>query len=87
MGNIVTEEQAINHAYYLGLFYSLSSTLYDLIPNAPCPSNDPSKPTLESNFIPNTKTTSTPTQISEVNIVQSTSSQKPGGKKKQKGKS
>jgi hypothetical protein len=37
--------------------------------------------------ISNTKTTSTPAQTSEVNAVQSTSSQQPGGKKKNKGKS
>jgi hypothetical protein len=87
MGNIVTEEQAINHAQYLDLVYSQSDTLYDLIPNAPHPSNDPSRPALEPSSIPNTKTTSTPAQTSEVNAVQSTSSQQPGGKKKNKGKS
>jgi hypothetical protein len=87
MGNVVTEEKAINHAQYLDLVYSQSGTLYDLIPNAPRPSNDPSRPAPESNSVPNTTTTFAPAQISEVNMVQSTSSQQLGGKKKHKGKS
>jgi hypothetical protein len=83
MGNVVTEDQAIIVCMqYLDLVYSQSDTLYDLIPNAPHPSNDPPKPTLEPSSIPNTTTTSTPTQTSEVNAVQSTSSQQLGGKKK-----
>jgi hypothetical protein len=44
MGGVVTEEQAISRAQYLDLVYSQSGTLYNLIPNAPHPSNDPSKP-------------------------------------------
>jgi hypothetical protein len=47
MGNVVTEEQAIIHAQYLDLVYSQSDTLYDLIPNAPHPSNDPTRPAPE----------------------------------------
>jgi hypothetical protein len=50
-------------------------------------SNDPSRPALEPSFVSNTTTTSAPAQTSEVNAVQSTSSQQPGGKKKNKGKS
>ena len=44
MGGAVTEEQAISRAQYLDLVYSQSETLYDLIPQAPCPSIDPTKP-------------------------------------------
>jgi hypothetical protein len=44
MGGLVTEEEAIAHAHYLDLVYSQSSTLYELIPNAPSTSTDPSKP-------------------------------------------
>lgn len=44
MGGAVTEEQAISHAQYLDLVYSQSGTLYDLIPHAPRPTYDPSKP-------------------------------------------
>jgi hypothetical protein len=44
MGGVVKEEEAISHAQYLDLVYSQSSTLYELIPNAPCTSIDPSKP-------------------------------------------
>jgi hypothetical protein len=40
-----------------------------MIPNAPRPLNDSSKPALESSFVPNTTTTSTPSQTSEVNVV------------------
>jgi hypothetical protein len=65
----------------LDLVYSQSNTLYDLIPNSPHSLNDPSRPS------PNTTTTSAPTQTSKVNAVQSTSSQKPGGKNTNKGKS
>jgi hypothetical protein len=38
MGGVVTEEQAISHAQYLDLVYSQMGTLYDLLPDAPCPS-------------------------------------------------
>jgi hypothetical protein len=48
MGGVVTEEQEIIRAQYLDLVYSHFNTLYDLIPNSPHPSNDPSRPTLES---------------------------------------
>jgi hypothetical protein len=45
MGGTITKEQAISRAQYLDLVYSQSGTLYDLIPNAPRPSNDQTKPT------------------------------------------
>ena len=35
MGACVTKEQAIAHAQYLDLVYSQSSTLYDILPDAP----------------------------------------------------
>jgi hypothetical protein len=41
MGGTITEEQYISHAQYLDLVYSQSDTLYDLIPNAPRPSTNP----------------------------------------------
>jgi len=44
MGGDVTEGQDIA-AQYLDLVYSQSVTLYDLIPNAPRPTIDPSRPT------------------------------------------
>ena len=44
MSGIVTEEQDINRAQYLYLVYSQSKTLYDLIPQAPRPNTDPTKP-------------------------------------------
>jgi hypothetical protein len=44
MGGVITEEESIAHAQYLDLVYSQSGTLYELIPNAPHPSTDPSKP-------------------------------------------
>jgi hypothetical protein len=44
MGGVVTEEEAIARAQYLDLVYSQSGTLYELIPNAPRTSTDPSKP-------------------------------------------
>ena len=44
MGGVVTEEQAISRDQYLDLVYSQSGTLYDLIPHAPCPITNPSKP-------------------------------------------
>ena len=43
MGGAVTEEQAISRAQYLDLVYSQSRTIYDLIPQAPCPNTDPVK--------------------------------------------
>ena len=47
MGGAVIEEQAISWAQYLDLVYSQSETLYDLIPQAPCPSTDLAKPPAE----------------------------------------
>jgi hypothetical protein len=48
MGGMVTEEEAITRAQYLDLVYSQSGTLYELIPNATHPNNDPSKPSTAS---------------------------------------
>ena len=47
MGGVVTEEQAISCAQYLDLVYSHSRTFYDLIPHAPRPTSDPSRPATE----------------------------------------
>ena len=47
MGGAITEEQAIAHAQYLDLVYSQSGNLYDLIPHAPRPSTDPSRPSMK----------------------------------------
>ena len=47
MGGAVTEEQAISRAQYLDFIYSQSRTLYDLIPQAPHPSTNPTKPSVE----------------------------------------
>ena len=44
MGGVVTEENAISWAQYLDLVYSQSKNLYDLIPHAPFPNTDPTKP-------------------------------------------
>ena len=44
MGGTVTEEQAISRTQYLDLVYSQSGTLYDIIMNAPRPTNDPTRP-------------------------------------------
>jgi hypothetical protein len=38
MGGIVTEEKEISRTQYLDLIYSQTSTLYDLLPDSPCPS-------------------------------------------------
>ena len=48
MGDVVTKERDISQAQYLDLVYSQSETLYVLIPNAPCPSTDPTKPLAET---------------------------------------
>ena len=48
MGDVVTEEKAIGWAQYLDLVYSQSENLYDLIPQAPHPSKDPTKPPAEN---------------------------------------
>ena len=47
MGGAITEEQAISRSQYLDLVYSQSETLYELIPQSPCPSTDPAKPPAE----------------------------------------
>ena len=47
MGGSITKEQAISSTQYLDLVYSQSGTLYDLIPHAPRPTTDPSRPTTE----------------------------------------
>jgi hypothetical protein len=114
MGGVVTEEEAIARAQYLDLVYSQSTTLHELIPNATCATNDPSKPSssLHADGVigsiktqstsqsigvaPQSTSTSTPsstapytsshTQISEVNVVQSAPSQQTGGNKKAKNK-
>ena len=43
-----TKDKSIRRSQYMDLDYSQSSTLYDLISNAPHPSNDPSRPALKS---------------------------------------
>ena len=117
-GGFVPEEKAINRAQYLDLVYSQYGTLYDLIPNSPHPSNNPSRSSMKSHVdgvvgsintqsssssvghhgsfdIPPTYPTMSvttqshpyPTQSSEVNVVQSSSSLQPQGKKKNMGKS
>ena len=48
MGGAVIEDQAIIQDQYLDLFYSQYGTLYDLIPNSPCPSTDPTKSPTET---------------------------------------
>ena len=40
----MTEAQAISRAQYLDLVYPQSATLYDIIPQDPQPTYDPSKP-------------------------------------------
>lgn len=40
MDGCITKKQAIAHAHYLDLVYSQSSTLYDVLPNAPRPSSE-----------------------------------------------
>jgi hypothetical protein len=41
MGGFITKEKAISRAQYIELIYSQMGTLYELIPNAPCPSTNP----------------------------------------------
>jgi hypothetical protein len=48
MGGVVTEEQVITHAQYLDLFYSQTSTLYDLLLDAPLPSTTATSKTTRS---------------------------------------
>lgn len=45
MGGRGIEEQSIAHTQYLVLFYLQSSTLYELLPNSPWPSIDPTSST------------------------------------------
>ena len=47
MGGAITEEQAISRDQYLDLGYSQYGNLYDLIPQAPHLSIDPTKPPVE----------------------------------------
>ena len=47
MDDSITEEKAISRDQYLDLVYSQFRTLYDLIPEAPHPNNDPAKPPAE----------------------------------------
>ena len=44
MGGAIIEEKSISQAQYLDLVYSQSETLYYLIPQAPLPSINPTKP-------------------------------------------
>jgi len=80
MSVVVTEEQEISCSRYLDLIYLQTGTLYDLIPHAPLLLNDPSRTAPESHVngvvgsVINTKTASSPVQISKVNAVHSTSS-------------
>jgi hypothetical protein len=57
-----------------------------MIPNAPHPSNVPSRPAPKSNSVTKTTTTSDHAQTYKVNVIQSSSYQQPRGKRK-KGKS
>jgi hypothetical protein len=41
MGGVVTKEQEISHAQYLDLIYSQIETLYNLVPDTPRPSTNP----------------------------------------------
>jgi hypothetical protein len=86
MGSVVTKEKDIIRAQYLDLLYSKCGTLYDPIPHAPRPLNDPTRPAPKPDSISNTKTILAPSQTSEVNAIQSTSSQQTRGKNKNKGK-
>ena len=47
MGGSITKEQAISSTQYLDLVYSKSGTLYGVIPHAPRPTTDPSRPATE----------------------------------------
>jgi hypothetical protein len=101
MGGVITEEQDITRDQYLDLVYSQSGTLYDLLLNVSRANTDPSKPSSSSHvdgaidfiktqsFSKSTtpSSTSPQTQISEVNVVQSTPLQQSGGKKKTTNKS
>jgi hypothetical protein len=46
MSGAVTEEDVIRRTQHLDLINSQSGTLYDIIPQAPCPSDDQSQSAL-----------------------------------------
>jgi hypothetical protein len=43
MGGVITEEHVISNDQYLDLVYSQTNTLYDLIPDAPLTSTNPTQ--------------------------------------------
>jgi hypothetical protein len=51
MGGVITEEYSISRAQYLDLVYSQIGTLYDLIPDAPIPSTNPTPMLLEASHV------------------------------------
>jgi hypothetical protein len=52
MGGVVTEDQTISRAQYLDLVYSQMGKLYDLIPDDPRPSTNPTPtPPLDSHVV------------------------------------
>ena len=48
MDGAITKEKENSQAQYLDLVYSQAETLYDLIPQAPLPSTNPTKPPAET---------------------------------------
>jgi hypothetical protein len=88
---LLLRREDISCDQYLDLVYSQSDTLYDMVPHAPLPSNDLTRPAPKTHADRvasyDTKTTPSLMKTSEVNAVQSTSSQQPRDKKKNKGKS
>jgi hypothetical protein len=50
-GGVVTKEKVISHAQYLYLIYLQTDTLYDLIPDTPCPSTNPTPTPLVSSHV------------------------------------
>jgi hypothetical protein len=79
MGGVITEEQAISRAQYLDLVYSQMGTLYDLIPDAPHPSTNPTPtPPVASHVVDgvigtfHTKTQSTHASHTNPNSITST---------------
>lgn len=75
MGGPFTEDQATSWAQYLDLVYSHYGTLYDMIPNAPQPSNDLSRPNLEyhaDGMVGSIKTKSTTQSIGKQGPLAST---------------
>ena len=44
MGGSITKEKAMSYAQYIELVYSQLGTMYDLIPHAPLPTLDLSRP-------------------------------------------